>query len=373
MKQLKYLIEKEFKQIRRNSILPKMIVGFPILVMLILPWAINFEVKNIRIHIVDHAKSNYSQRLINKIESSAYFILGDVSAGYRQAIDDVEQGKADIILEIPASFDKDMVRDRQANVMIAANAVNNLMGLMANNYLTQIVADFSGELRGEIYPASVMVQGPRIEVVTDYRYNKRLDYKSFMLPGFIVLMMTLLCGILPSLNIVMEKETGTIQQINATPVSKFNFILAKVIPYWIIGLIVLTISFLITWWVYGLLPSGNFLTLYFASIVFLLGITGLGIVVSNYSNTLQQSMFLIMFFILIIILLSGLFTPISSMPRWAKVIANLNPLSYFIEAMRLVYLKGSSLGDISGYLLKLAGFGLFFNAWAVISYKKRGN
>ena len=372
MSQLKFLIEKEFKQISRNSIIPKMIIGYPILVMLIFPWAINFEVKNIKIHIVDNAKSVYSQRLINKIDASSYFVLTDVSTDYNLALKDIEDEKSDIILEIPASFDKDIVKERRADVMISANAVNSTQGLLGNNYLTQIINDFSRELRTEIYPAAVMANASRIDVVTDYRYNKKLDYKSFMIPAFIVLMITLICGILPSLNIVIEKETGTIQQINATPVSKLNFILAKLIPYWIIGLIILTISFILTWLVYGLLPSGSFVTLYISAIIFILGVTGLGIIISNYSETLQQSMFLVMFFILIIILLSGMFTPISAMPKWAQIIAYANPLTYFIEIMRLVYLKGSSLSDIFKPLMWLVGFAVFLNSWAVMSYRKRG-
>lgn len=372
MGQLKYLVEKEFKQIIRNAIIPKMIVMYPIMVLIIFPWAINFEIKNIKIHVQDNAKTGYSQRLINKIEASTYFILTDISSDYERAISNIEKEKADIILEIPASFDKDIVKEKNASVRIAANAVNSTQGLLGNNYLTQIINDFSQELRSELYLMSQVSQIPHIEVVTDYRYNKKLDYKLFMLPAFIALMITLICGIMPSLNIVLEKETGTIQQINATPVSKFNFILAKLIPYWIIGGIILSISFVLVWIIYGLSPSGSFFTLYLASFIYVLGITGLGIIISNYSDTLQQSMFLIMFFILIIILLSGMFTPVSGMPYWAQLIAYANPLTYYIEIMRLVYLKGSSLVDIIIPILWLIAFSVIFNVWAVFSYRKRG-
>lgn len=371
MGQLKFLIEKEFKQIMRNAIIPKMIVGYPIMVLLIFPWAINFEVKNIKIHVVDNAKSVYSQRLVNKIDASAYFVLTDVSNDFKQAMDDVKKAKSDIVLEIPSTFDRDMVKERRANVMISANAVNSTQGLLGTNYLTHIINDFSDELRAEIAPALALSNAPRIELVTDYRYNKKLDYATFMLPAFIVLMITLICGILPSLNIVIEKETGTIQQINATPVRKVNFILAKLIPYWIIGLIILSISFVLIWLVYGLIPSGSFLTLYAGAVVFIFGITGMGIIISNYSDTLQQSMFLVMFFILIIILLSGIFTPVSGMPVWAQSIAYANPLTYFIEIMRLVYLKGSTFADILKPILMLGAFAVVLNSWAVISYKKR--
>ena len=370
MRILKYLIEKEFKQIWRNPIIPKMIVGYPIMVLLIFPWAINFEVKNIHINIVDHSKSSYSQRLINKIEASAYFIINDITTSYESSMQDMENGKCDIILDIPSNFDETLVKEQKANISLIANAVNTTQGLLGNNYLTEIIADFASDLRYEIQPILKVQKGQNLEVVPRYRYNEKLDYKVFMLPAFIVLMITLICGILPSLNVVLEKEIGTIHQINTTPVSKFNFIIAKVIPYWIIGLIILTISIFITWLIYGLFPTGSIIALYLSSIIFILGISALGIVISNYSDTLQQSMFLVMFFILIIILLSGMFTPVSSMPVWAQVIAYVNPLTHFIDIMRLIYLKANSFTDLLRPMGILVIFAFLFNGWAVLSYRK---
>lgn len=370
MKTLKYLVEKEFKQIWRNPIIPKMIVGYPILVLLIFPWAINFEVKNIKVNIVDQSRSSYSQRLINKIDASAYFILNDISDSYESSLQEMDNAHCDIILVIPPSFDKDLVKEQKTDILIVANAVNSTQGLLGNNYLAEIIADFSSDLRYEIKPILKVQQAQSLEIVPRNQYNETLDYKVFMLPAFIVLMITLVCGILPSLSIVLEKEIGTIHQINTTPVSKFNFIIAKVIPYWIIGIIILTISIFVTWIIYGLYPSGSMAALYVASIIFILGITALAIVISNYSNTLQQSMFLVMFFILIIILLSGMFTPVSSMPVWAQVIAYVNPLTHFIEIMRLIYLKSNSFVDLLRPIGVLILFALIFNGWAVVSYRK---
>lgn len=370
MRTLKYLIEKEFKQIWRNPIIPKMILGYPIMVLLIFPWAINFEVKGIKINIVDQSRSSYSQRLTNKVDASAYFIINDISTSYESSLKDLENGKCDIILEIPSSFDKNLVKEQKANLSIVANAVNTTQGLLGSNYLTEIITDFSSDLRFEIQPILKVQQTQGLEVVPRYRYNETLDYKVFMLPAFIVLMITLICGILPSLNVVLEKELGTIHQINTTPVSKFNFIIAKVIPYWIIGIIILTISIFITWIIYGLAPSGSIIALYVSSIIFIVGISALGIVISNYSDTLQQSMFLVMFFILIIILLSGMFTPVNSMPLWAQIIAYVNPLTHFIEIMRLIYLKANSFKDLLQPMGILVVFAFLFNGWAVLSYKK---
>lgn len=371
MKTLKYLIEKEFKQIWRNPIIPKMMVFYPVLVLLIFPWAINFEVKNIKINIVDESKSSYSQRLIHKVDASAYFILNRTTDSYESSLQDMDNGLCDIILVVPARFDKDLVKEQKADLSIVVNAVNTTEGLLGSNYLTEIILDFSSDLRYEIKPLLKVQQAHGLEIVPRYRFNETLDYKIFMLPAFIVLMITLVCGILPSLNVVLEKELGTIHQINTTPVSKFNFIVAKVIPYWVIGIVILTISIFLVWIIYGLIvPSGSIVALYVASIIFILGITALGIVISNYSDTLQQSMFLVMFFILIIILLSGMFTPVSSMPIWAQVIAYLNPLTHFIEIMRLIYLKANSFIDLLRPLAILLLFALVFNGWAVVSYRK---
>lgn len=372
MKMISFLIEKEFKQIRRNAIIPKMIMAYPIMVLLIFPWAINFEVKNIKIDVVDNCKSVYSQRLIHKIDASQYFILRDVPLSYEQAMNDIETGKAHIVLEIPASFDKDLVKEQTAKVRVAANAVNSTQGLLGSSYVTNIIRDFSDEIRTELAPQMMLAKAPTVEIIPNYKFNPKLDYKLFMLPAFIALIVTLICGILPALNIVIEKETGTIQQINTTPVRKFDFILAKLIPFWVIGVVILSISFVVAWLVYGLLPLGSFATLYFAAIIYIIGISGLGIIVSNYSETLQQAMFLIMFLILIVILMSGLFSPVSAMPQWAQAIAYGNPLTYFIKILRLVYLKGSSLTEITKPLTTLILFAFILNTWAVLSYRKRG-
>lgn len=354
----------------RNSIIPKMMVGYPIMVLLIFPWAINFEVKNIKVNIVNQSKSAYSQRLINKVDASAYFILNDITDNYESSLQAMDNAQCDIILVIPSSFDKDLVKEQKADISIVANAVNTTQGLLGSNYLTEIISDFSSDLRYEIMPILKLQNAQSLEIVPRYRFNPALDYKMFMLPAFIALMITLICGTLPSLNVVLEKETGTIYQINTTPVSKFNFIIAKVIPYWIIGIIILTISIFIIWIIYGLLPSGSLIALYVASFIFIVGITALGIVISNYSNTLQQSMFLALFFILIIILLSGIFTPVSSMPVWAQGIAYINPLTHFIEIMRLIYLRANSFVDLLPQMGVLIAFMLVFNGWAILSYKK---
>jgi ABC-2 type transport system permease protein len=313
--------------------------------------------------------------LTGKIDASAYFILNNVCLNYQAALTDLEDGKCDMILEIPASFDKDLMKEQSSSVFISANAVDGIRGSLGSSYLTHIVADFSADLRKELAARQVSVvlkQLPQIEPVSQYRFNPMLDYKRYILPAFMVIIVTLICGILPAVNIVSEKEAGTINQINVTPVNKWEFILAKIIPYWIIGFILMAISVLVAYIVYGFWPAGNVILVLLVAIVFIFSISGMGIIISNYSNTLQQASFLVMFFILISVLLSGMFTPVSSMPYWAQLIAFANPLTYFTRALRMVYLNGSTLSDIVGDLAALLGFALLLNSWAVISYRKRG-
>ena len=364
---LRFLLEKEFKQIKRNAFIPKLIVAMPIMIMLVLPWAANQEIKNVKLSVVDNDRSTFSERLINKITASGYFLLTDVSTSYNEAIQSVDAGKSDLILEIPQELESSLYKSGIANVMLSVNAVNGMKGGLGTAYLSSIINDFANELtteRGNNSQFSILN--------FQFKFNPQLNYKVFMIPALFVMLLTLLTGFLPALNIVGEKELGTTEQLNVTPMNKGIFILAKLIPYWIIGFVVLSICMGVAALIYGLIPAGSLATIYFYATIYILVVSGLGIVISNYSDTMQQAMFVMFFFMLIIILLSGLFTPISSMPRWAQLITTVNPLKYFMEVMRAVYLKGSGLKELLPQFFALCGFAVVFNTWAVKSYRKSG-
>lgn len=366
---LRFLIEKEFKLIARNSIIPKLIIVMPVMMMLLLPWAANMEVRNINLSVVDNDQSPYSERLVNKVVSSGYFHLVEDVDSYDMAMHSIESGAADVILEIPQHFQRQIVAAvTPPELLVAANAVNGTKGSMGAQYLASTVQNFGMEIIAE---RGQVVSLP-MTIVPQYRYNVYLEYKYFMVPALMVMLLTIMCGFMPAMNIVSEKEVGTIEQMNVSPVSKFTFIVGKLIPYWMIGFIVLTLCFGLAWVVYGIVAVGSLWTIYVAAMIFLLLISGLGLVISNYSQTMQQAMFVMFFFLLILLLLSGLFTPVNSMPGWAQWIAAFNPLKYFIQVMRGVYLKGSTLADIQFQLLVLGGFAVVFNLWAVVSYHKKG-
>jgi ABC-2 type transport system permease protein len=339
------------------------------MVMLVLPWAANQSIKNVNLSVVDNDHSSFSERLIHKITSSGYFKLADVSPTYDAAMKSVEAGTADIIFEIENDFEKNLIRENVGQVMISANSVNGVKGGLGSSYLTSIIGDYAGELRqslGGVQAASI----PMFSVSAQYKFNPHLDYKVFMIPALMVMLLTMIAGFLPALNIVSEKEIGTIEQINVTPVKKLVFVFAKLIPYWIIGFIILTICMGLAALVYGIYPVGSLLTIYFFASIYILIVSGFGLVVSNYSNTMQQAMFVMFFFVMVFILMSGLFTPVTSMPDWAQKITIFNPLKYLMQVMRLVYLKGSAFREMTPQFFALCAFAIVLNVWAVVSYRK---
>ena len=346
---IKYLLQKEFLQIRRNSFMPKIIFIFPIMVMCVMPWVMNQEVKNIRVDVVDMDLTTQSQQLVHQIEASNYFIFNGQKSTYQEAMKDIETSKADIILEI-----------RDGQYLIAANAVNGTKGSIGSSYLSQIVT-------ANVMPTVSSIQS---KANTLLLYNKGQNYKVFMIPALMGILMMMLCGFLPALNIVGEKEKGTIEQINVTPVSKWSFILAKLIPYWIIGLLVLTVCLVLSWFVYGITCQGPLLLVYLLAILLALFFSSFGLIVSNYSETMQQAMLVMWFFVVCLMLLSGLFTPVRSMPDWAYLTTYINPMHYFADAIRTVFVRGGGLQAIAHQVLALFCIASVMAVWAVQSYKK---
>lgn len=371
---LRYLLEKEFKQILRDKLIPRLILLQPLMMMLVMPWAANQEVTHIRLAVADYDHSAYSQRLLQKLEASEYFEITALAPTQAVAIEAVEEDKADIIIEVEPDFERGIMRQGVGRVALSANSVNGTKGSLGLAYLQAILADYAGELsREEAARVSLHASDnvePQLASLTQFRYNPHLDYKTFMVPAMMVSVLTMLCGFLPALNIVGEKERGTIEQMNVTPVRRNTFIPAKLIPYWLIGVLVLTLCITLAYITYGLFPAGSLLTLYAFALLYLVVMSGIGLVISNYSETLQQATFVMFFFLMIFLLVSGLFTPVSGMPEWALWIARLNPLTYFVEVMRMVYLKGSSLLELYRQALALSAFALGFILWAILSYKK---
>lgn len=365
---LKYLLEKEFKQFFRHKFMPKLVLLFPLMIMLIMPWAATLDIKNINTIIVDHDLTGTSSDLSKAVNASSYFRLKDIMPGYDGAMDVLEYGDADLIIEIPAGFENEYINTGTSNILVAINTVNTTKGVLGRSYIQMLASEFS---KRESLPEAVADFAPPVEVLIKNMYNPLLDYKFTMIPGLMVLVIMLLCGFMPAANIVQEKELGTIEQINVTPVSKAAFILGKLIPYWIIGYLALTLCFFLSWLVYGLVPLGSIWTIYLFAGLFILTMTGMGLIISNSSSTMQQATFVMLFFVMIFVMMCGLLTPVKSMPQWAQGIAALTPTKYMVDVMRNIYLKGSGLADLKTELIALASMAIGLNVWAILSYHKR--
>lgn len=377
----KYLLEKEFKQFFRDPGLPRMALMFPVLMMLVFPFAVSMEIRNINLAVVDSDRSEESSRLLEKCTSSGYFRLVAFCGSPEEAMRLMDENKADAIITIASDFSEEIGNGSGFPVGIKVNTVNGTRGSIASQYLQNSIMMYMQDRNSREAGSSVqsaasapaaqsVAAGPAIDVSEKYYFNTYLDYKLFMIPALIVIGITMITAFLPSMNIVSEKETGTIEQINVTPVSKSAFIICKMIPYWAIAFFVLTACLLIAWAVFGYVCRGNVLWLYLYTTLDIIVMAGLGLLISNYSSNAQQAMFVIWFFAVIFMLMSGIFTPIASMPGWAQAITYLNPMRYYADAMRSVFLKGSSPLDIWYDAAGLAAIGAVMVGWAIASYRK---
>jgi ABC-2 type transport system permease protein len=348
-----------------------LIFFLPIIQLLILSNAATFEIKNIRFSSVDQDHSSYSRALIEKFYASQYFNIIAYFPSANAAKSAMLNGEVDVILEIPQHFERDLLKEKHGNLAVTINAIDGAAAGIENVYVNQIIQRFNKNIRIELLQPSTLKGGPvSIITIPSFWYNETLNYKTFMVPGILVLLVTMITLFLSGMNIVREKEIGTLEQINVTPIKKSQFIIGKLFPFWIIGLALLTVGLLIAKVLFNVPMLGSLALMYFYTSIYIFVILGMGLFISNFTDTQQQAMFIAWFFIVIFILMSGLFTPIESMPKWAQVITDFNPIKYFVEVMRMVMLKGSSFHDILPQLVKTLLYAILMNGLAIWSYKK---
>lgn len=362
-----YLLEKEFKQFFRDPGLPKMAIAFPVLMMLVFPFAVSMEIRNINLVVVDENRTEVSSELIQTCTASGYFNLVEVSSNPERAMDLMDRNRADAILTIGSDLDRKLGRGEDLPVGIKVNTINGTKGSIGAGYLTSSVRQFYTRKKAGQGESAASFS---LDVSPKYYFNPFLDYKKFMVPALIVIAITMLTGFFPALNIVSEKERGTIEQINVTPVRRSAFILCKMIPYWLVAFFVLSACLLIVWLVYGYSCAGSVGLMYLFTAFNIMVTAGMGLLISNYSDNAQQAMFITWFFMMVFMLVSGIFTPIASMPSWAKVLTYLNPMRYYADAMRAIYMKGSTFLDLWKDALGLLTIGSVMITWAILSYRK---
>lgn len=371
---LKYLLEKEFKQMLRNPIMLPLIIALPLIQLILLPYAATYEIRNIDLVVIDNDKSDLSRDLCHKINSSEYFNIVDYAPTHQEALETLERGKAGMSIEIPENFEENLNHLKKVQLYIMADAVDGTKASIGTSYLGAIVQEFSTQTLIELayrFQTSLDIpQTAKITPVPQYRFNPEMDYQTYMVPGILAMLLTLVGGILAALNISSERELGTLEQINVSPVSKFQYLLGKLIPFWIMGFFIISLGLLISYILYGIVPKGSLFTLMVFATIYNMGFIGFGLFISSVSKSQQQAMFIAFFFLLIFFLMGGLFTPVSSMPRWAQYVTLLNPTAYLIDAMRLIILKGSGFSDMWPQFWATLGFAVFFNLLSLITFKK---
>lgn len=371
MRVLRYILQKEFLQIFRDKTILAMMFMLPTIQLIIIPLAMNFDVKNINVSVVDHDHSSFSQRFIAKVGASGYFRYVKAVSSYKEALQSIENGDVDLIMQIPPAFERNLVRERMQKIALSVDAINGTKASLGAGYLSSVIADFNKDVSLNMSEnMAISAPKPAIDVTYSNWFNPRAEYKFYIVPGVLVLLLTMIGGFIAALNIVKEKEMGTIEQINVSPIKKWQFILGKMIPFWVVGMVVFTIGLIVAFVVYGIFPAGNFGVLYLFAGVYLIALLGFGLLISTYSDNQLQAMFVAFFFMMIFMLMSGLFTSIDSMPAWAKTISNLTPITHFIRVIRMIVLKGSGFGDIKMEFMYEIVFAIVLNGWAIFNYRK---
>ncbi len=368
MKTILFIIQKEFLQVFRNRTMLPMIFMVPIIQLIILVNAATYEMKNINLSIVDLDHSAISRKLISKFEGSPYFIVSKSFLSPKQAIHQIDKGEITAVIIIPNNFEKYFIRnENNIHVQVLVDAINGTNAGLTQAYIVSIVQDYNKQLLSEIYGVK---SDAGIEPSHRFWYNPELNYKTFMVPGILVMLVTIIGFILSGMNIVREKEMGTIEQINVTPIKKYQFIAGKLIPFWIIALFELAFGLSIGKLLFDIPIVGNIGIVFGFAAIYLIFILSLGLFVSTLVNTQQQAMLISFFFMMVFILMSGLFTSIESMPVWAQWLDKINPLAYFVRIMRMVLLKGSGIAEIAEniYAIVILAFGML--SLAVLRYRK---
>jgi ABC-2 type transport system permease protein len=371
MKRLRFILQKEFRLIFRDKTILVMMFALPTIQLIIIPQAMNFDVKSINISVVDHDHSSYSEKLISKIASSGYFRLISSDLSYQKALQHIEKEESDLVMEIPSGFERGLVREGVQKIGISVDAINGTKATIGGAYLNSIIADFNADL--EINQRNISgneAKAGSIDITYSNWFNPLGIYKFYIVPGVLVILLTMIGGFITALNIVREKESGTIEQINVTPIKKWEFILGKLIPFWIIGMVVFTIGLLVCWGVYGILSVGSLALLYLFAAVYMIALLGFGLLISTFSESQVQAMFVAFFFMMIFLLMSGLFTSVDSMPAWARTISNGTPITHFMKVVRMIMLKGSEYADVKWELGYIIIFAIVLNSWAIWNYRK---
>ncbi len=364
---LRYLVKKEFLQIRRDRRMLPMIFIAPVLQLVILGYAATFDVRNITTVVCDSDRSHESRQYLDAYFASGYFEkVGEVTS-CRDVDGFLDRGEADVALIVPTGFGRDLAGGGSTTVQVLVNGTDANAGGVGLGYAATISGTFSADIMVERLRSVRGLSVSIVEIRDRVLYNAELVSRNYMVPAILALLLLIMTMMLTAMAVVKEKEIGTLEQLVVTPVRSYQIILGKLLPFILIGLIdVLLVTSVAVFW-FKVPFRGSFLLLVLLSLPFLMNTLGLGLLVSTLSATQQQAMMTVMFFIMLpFIYFSGFVFPIENMPVIIQYVTYAVPLRYYLEIVRGIFLKGVGLDVlwVQGTILLAMGTGILLLAVA---------
>jgi len=341
---------------------------------LVLSFAATYELKEAKFALIDRDQSIASREFISKLQATGYFILQGELFSKDEAQNQLDKGEITFILEIPRDFQQSLSSNEPTNIQLVIDAVDGSVANLINSYVNSIVRDYSVEKSTNIRIAGTQnIEQFSIKKISTQAinwYNPNLDYITYMVPGILVILVSMIGLFLSGMNIVREREIGTIEQLNVTPITKFQFMVGKLVPFWMIGMFDLLLGLALARFGFQIPFLGSLTTILIIAGIYLVLIQVLGLFISTITDTQQQAMFIAWFIMVVFILMGGLFTPIESMPMWAQKLTLANPIAYFIKIMRMVLLKGAGWKEVYEMVLIISVVAAGLLAVSVNRYKK---
>ena len=381
MQRLRVLVWKEFLELRLNPRLFGVVVVAPIMQLTLLGYAASTDVKDVPVVVADGDRSAASRELIDRFEASRNFsVIGSVTT-VNEIEPYLETGGAWLGLVIPAGYGTAIANARPVTLQLAADGTDANSTTVALGYATALVGGYARELvesgayaAGAGEGARLQASAPAIDARIRVWFNPQLESRHFMIPGVLALVLLVVTVNLAAMAIVREKEVGTLEQLNVTPVRRWELIAGKLLPYGLIGMVdvLLVVAVAVFWFQVPL--RGSFLLLFGISAIYILCTLGLGLFISTISNTQQQAMMTATFFFLMpMIYLSGFVFPIENMPGAIQWVTYLIPLRYFLVVVRGIFLKGVGMEILWPQVAALAAWGTVVLSLAVVRSSKRLN
>ncbi|MFT5142601.1 MAG: ABC-2 type transport system permease protein [Rhodothermales bacterium] len=378
MRTIGIILRKEFRQIFRNRGMLPILFVMPVIQLLLLSFAATFEVTETAITVVDEDRSTTSRELVQRMEATGYFRVVANERALLPAEDDLTSGQSKAVLHFPRDMERDLRGGKNPVIQLIMNAEDGATAGIVLSYASQIIGGYNLEMVnraaarvGAASSAAVSGARPlRIRVIPRHWFNPDLKYTTFMVPGILVILVTMIGVFLSAMNVVREKEIGTIEQLNVTPIKRYQFIIGKLLPFWVIALAELAVGLVIAKLVFDIPMVGSLALIFGLAAVYMLVMLGFGLLISTVTDTQQQAMFIAWFVMVVFLLLSGLFTPVESMPTVIQDLNRLNPLAYFIEIMRRVLLKGAGFPEVQTQFWSLVAYAAVVLSLAVRQHQK---